>query len=220
MGIFYYLHWKFLRFCFKYASDYQGLGSNVLNISDYSKLRVYVDFRACILGQRVHTKPTPKIQSNTLAGRDQKSQEKLVTQFMDAPLLAFFFAALAIYYTQTFFCNLLLLLYNLDSLVSLGRKVEKVGLFWHKLLPFVHNVPSIKNLFRNWLIVKWKKKPNWNLYMTIFLSFQKRNLQHKVIVENYSRFNIEIRISVFAEICNLGRYLKEIIHNSSLLNNV
>ena len=71
-----------------------------------------------------------------------KSQEKLVTWFMEAPLLAFFFSALAIYYTQTFFCNLLLLLYNLDSLVSLGRKVEKVGLFWHKLLPFVHSVPS------------------------------------------------------------------------------
>ena len=78
-----------------------------------------------------------------------KSQEKLVTWFMEAPLLAFFFSALAIYYTQTFFCNLLLLLYNLDSLVSLGRKVEKVGLFWHKLLPFVHSVPSMKNLFRN-----------------------------------------------------------------------
>ena len=64
------------------------------------------------------------------------------------------------------------------------------------------------------------KKTNRNLYMTIFLSFQKRNLQHKVILENYSRFNIEIRISVFAEICKLGRYLREIIHNSSLLNNV
>ena len=70
------------------------------------------------------------------------------------------------------------------------------------------------------LTSKMKKNAKLKSLHNYFLRFQKGNFQRKVIVENYSRFNIEIRISISAEICKLGRYSKEMNYNSSLLNNV